>query len=65
MGTKDTPVKPEKRYKAIMIEDGSTLMCGLHPLTLRKTIENSQHYHVLKYGVDYKIVRDLKPTEPA
>lgn len=52
--------KPEKRYKAVMIEDGSTIQTGwFNPRTARKDMENHSDYHVLRYGIDYTIVRDL------
>lgn len=56
--------KPEKRYKAVMIEDGSTIQTGwFHPRTARADMENHSHYHVLRYGKDYKIVRDYELEE--
>lgn len=48
-----------KKYKAILIEDGSTLMRHFPNVRTGKSLmENHKDYHVLKYGKDYKIVLD-------
>lgn len=52
---------PQKFYKAVMIEDESTILDGCtHPMTCKNLMENHTHFHVLGHGKDYKIVRDYE-----
>lgn len=62
-----TPLRfRNKRYKAILIEDGSTISTGFsNAITARATMENHKDYGLLRYGKDYKIVRDYEAEEQA
>ena len=54
---------PEKRYKVILVEDGSTIIKGfVNPLNAAACMRNHKDYSVLSEK-EWKVVRDFEAEQ--